>query len=118
MGVAFSLITPSSNPLCCSRPPCPGGEGHQGVGGGGAGGARVHRGGEAEGCTARSERGCSLKDFFCKRNKCISKISPLCLSTKLKHIVSYAAFQHGVQESGLRIFCALVQINLCTGCFF
>ena len=66
MRMAFSLIIPSSTSLCSSRPPCSGGEGHQGVGGGGEVGARVHRGGEAEGCPARRERGCSLKDFCAK----------------------------------------------------
>ena len=66
MRVAFSLIIPSSNSFCSSRPPCSGGEGHQGVGGGGEVGARVHRGGETEGCPARRERSCSLKDFCAK----------------------------------------------------
>ena len=98
------MIIPSSNSLCSSRPPCSGGEGHQGVGGGGAVGARVHRGGEAEGCTARRERGCSLKNILCKRNKCISKMSLLCLYIKLKHIVSYVSFHNGEQETVFEFF--------------
>ena len=41
-----------------------GGEGHQGAGGGGEVGARVHQGGDGEGGAVGQERGCYVKRCF------------------------------------------------------